>query len=148
MKYEINTEERPVLIKVWLSVKTPQRVAFTGADSDPALDNTVYFVRSKGINGAEHLHPDNPIELPMPITPKKLILDINPENNSFGSFINVSKVDVEPLPSTSVVFDKDVLEFYNFIKTYCQKSRTSPLGFYVSKDENFGVVGKKEFRWR
>jgi hypothetical protein len=142
VKYEINTNSRPVLIKVYLEVKLPQRLSIAGYDPDPAHNGTVYFIRSKQINGKEHLDPRNPIEIPMPITPDKLILNIDQENGGFGSYINVVKVDVVELPSTTVVFPKDVLEYYDFIKTYCQKANYKGPGFYVSRDENYVIWAK------
>lgn len=143
MKYEINTNQRQVLIKVYLGVRVPQRISLVGIDANPDHNNTIYFARSKGINGNEHLNPNNPIEIPMPLTPDKLILEIGQENGAFGSNFNVAKVEVEDLPKTTVAFPPNVLEYYNFIKTYCQQSNYRPVGFYNSKDENYLIWVKE-----
>lgn len=141
MRYEINTNGRPVLIKIYLEVKLPQRVSIAGIDANPKHNNTIYFVRSKGVQGREHLQ--EPIEIPMPLTPDTLILDIGQENGGFGSYLNVAKVDVVDLPPTTVAFPPNVLEYYNFIKKYCQQSNYRSPGFYNSKDENYLIWVKE-----
>lgn len=144
MRYEINTNNKPCLIKIYLEVKAPQRISIAGYDNDPQHANTVYFVRSKQVNGKECLK--QPIEIPMPLTPGKLTLEIGQENGAFGSYINIVKIDVADMPTTTVVFPKDVLEYYNFIKTYCEQAgwpSTKVPSFYVSKDENYVIWAKE-----
>ncbi len=143
MEYEINTGGKPSLIKIYLEVQAPQRLSIMGYDPNPKHPNSVYFVRSKPVNGKEHLNKNNPIEIPMPITPDVLNLKIKQENGAYGSYINVTHVEVTDMPSRTVTFEPDVLEYYNFIKVVCQEAGYMEPGFYVSKDENFLLWAKK-----
>jgi hypothetical protein len=83
------------------------------------------------------------VEIPMPITPKKLILEVNPENRSFGSYINIFDMVVLDLPTTTAVFPPKTMEFYNFLKKFAKEAGYIEPGFYVSKDENYLIWAKE-----
>jgi hypothetical protein len=138
MKYEIDLEERPTTIKFKVDVQNPQMITIVGYDPDPKHKNTVYFARTARIKRKGEV-----VEIPMPLTPKKLILEINPENRSFGSYINIFDMVVLDLPTTTAVFPPKTMEFYNFLKKFAKEAGYIEPGFYVSKDENYLIWAKE-----
>lgn len=138
MKYEIDLEERPTTIKFKVDVQSPQMITIVGYDPDPKHKNTVYFARTARIKRKGEM-----VEIPMPLTPKKLILEINPENRSFGSYINIFDMVVLDLPTTTTVFPPKTMEFYNFLKKFAKEAGYIEPGFYVSKDENYLIWAKE-----
>jgi hypothetical protein len=136
MRYEVPTEERPTLIKFKVDVKNPQLITIAGFDPDHK--DTVYFARTARVTQRGQV-----LEIPMPISPKKLILEISPENRSFGSYLNVYDMVVLDLPTTSTAFPEKTLEFYNFLKKFCKEAGYIDPGFYVSKDENYLIWAKE-----
>lgn len=138
MKYEIDLEERPTLIKFKVDIKNPQRITIVGYDPDPKHPNTVYFARTANVS-----QRGQTLEIPMPISPKKLILEIKPENSSFGSYMNIYDMVVLDLPNATNVFPAKTMEFYNFLKKFCKEAGYIDPGFYVSKDENYLIWAKE-----
>lgn len=138
MKYEIDLEERPTLIKFKVDIKNPQMITIVGYDPDPRHPNTVYFARTARIS-----HRGQTVEIPMPICPKNLILEIKPENSSYGSYLNIYDMVVLDLPPRTIAFPERTLEFYNFLKKFCQEAGYIQPDFYVSKDENFLIWAKE-----
>ena len=138
MKYEIDLEERPTMIKFKVDIQKPQMITIVGYDPDPKHKNTVYFARTARVT-----RRGEPIEIPMPISPKKLILEIKQEDNSFGSYMNVFDLVVLDLPTTTAVFPEKTLEFYNFLKKFAKEAGWIEPGFYVSKDENYLIWAKE-----
>jgi hypothetical protein len=138
MRYEIDLEERPTMIKFKVDVQNPQMITIVGYDPDPNHKNTVYFARTARIKRRGEM-----VEIPMPITPKKLILEVNPENRSFGSYINIFDMVVLDLPTTTAVFPPKTMEFYNFLKKFAKEAGYIEPGFYVSKDENYLIWAKE-----
>jgi len=137
MRYEVDLEERPTLIKFNVDIQRPQMITIVGFD--PAHPNTVYFARTARVTKR-----GEPIEIPMPISPKKLILEINQEKGqSFGNYMNVFNLVVSDLPATSTVFPEKTLEFYNFLKKFAKKAGYIEPGFFVSKDENYLIWAKE-----
>jgi hypothetical protein len=138
MRYEIDLEERPTLIKFKVDVQSPQLITIVGYDPDPKHPNTVYFARTARVRKGE------PIEIPMPISPKKLILEINQEKGqSFGNYMNVFDLVVLDLPSATVAFPPKTMEFYNFLKKFAKEAGYIEPGFYVSKDEEYLIWAKE-----
>ena len=131
MRYEINLKERPSVIYITVESNTPKRLSFIGYNSDK--NNTTYFSRSKEISGVQV------VEIPMPLTPNVLTIDISQEDGKFGSFIKVLKIYVTDMPSKTTSFPKNTLEFYNFMKVVAERTGYLKSGFYVSKDENFVI---------
>ena len=138
MRYEIDLEERPTVIKFKVDVQKPQMITIVGWDPDPKHPNTIYFART-----AKVTKRGEPLEIPMPISPKKLILEIKPENSSFGSYMNVFDMVVVDLPATTVAFPEKTMEFYNFLKKFAKEAGYIDPGFYVSKDENYLIWAKE-----
>ena len=136
MKYEIDLEERPTLIKFKVDIQKPQMITIVG--SDPDHRDTIYFARTARVTKRGEL-----LEIPMPISPKKLILEINPENSSFGSYMNVFDMVVLDLPSATTAFPPKTMEFYNFLKKFAKEAGYIEPGFYVSKDENYLIWAKE-----
>ena len=106
----------------------PRRISFVGYDA--TKKDTVYFAISKTVSGRRI------IELPMPLTPQTLTLDIVPEGGGFGSHMNIKEVKVYDMPTTVVPFTKESLEYYNFLKRIAKDTGELTPGFYTSKDEN------------
>jgi hypothetical protein len=138
MRYEIDLEERPTLIKFKVDIKNPQMITIVGYDPDPKHPDTVYFARTAKVS-----QRGQQLEIPMPISPKKLILEIKPENSSYGSYMNIYDMAVLDLPKTSTVFPAKTLEFYNFLKSFAKEAGYVDPGFYVSKDENYLIWAKE-----
>jgi hypothetical protein len=138
MRYEIDLEERPTMIKFKVDIQRPQMISIVGIDPDPKHPNTVYFARTARVT-----RKGEPVEIPMPISPKKLILEIKPEDSSFGSYMNVFDMVVLDLPATTSVFPDKTLEFYNFLKKFAKEAGYIEPGFYVSKDENYLIWAKE-----
>lgn len=138
MKYEIDLEERPTLIKFKVDIKNPQMITIVGYDPDPKHKDTVYFARTAKVS-----QRGQTLEIPMPISPKKLILEIQPENSSYGSYLNVYDMVVLDLPQVTSVFPAKTLEFYNFLKKFAQEAGYIEPGFYVSKDEQYLIWAKE-----
>lgn len=136
MKYEVDLEERPTLIKFKVDIKGPQLITIVGFDPDHK--DTVYFARTARVTQRGQV-----LEIPMPIAPKRLILEINPENRSFGSYLNIYDLVVLDLPATATVFPEKTLEFYNFLKKFAKEAGYIEPGFYVSKDENYVIWAKE-----
>jgi hypothetical protein len=136
MKYEVDLEERPTLIKFKVDIKGPQLITIVGFDPDHK--DTVYFARTARVTQRGQV-----LEIPMPIAPKRLILEINPENRSFGSYLNIYDIVVLDLPATTTVFPEKTLEFYNFLKKFAKEAGYIDPGFYVSKDENYVIWAKE-----
>jgi hypothetical protein len=126
------------MIKFKVDVQNPQMITIVGYDPDPNHKNTVYFARTARIKRRGEM-----VEIPMPITPKKLILEVNPENRSFGSYINIFDMVVLDLPTTTAVFPPKTMEFYNFLKKFAKEAGYIEPGFYVSKDENYLIWAKE-----
>lgn len=138
MRYEIDLEERPTMIKFRVDVPTEQMITIVGYDPDPKHPNTVYFARTARVKGKGQY-----FEIPMPISPKKLILEIKQDSRSFGSYMNVYDLVVLDLPSTTTVFPAKTMEFYNFLKKFAKEAGYIQPGFYVSKDENYLIWAKE-----
>ena len=136
MKYEVDLEGSPTLIKFKVDIKGPQLITIVGFDPDHK--DTVYFARTARVTQRGQV-----LEIPMPIAPKRLILEINPENRSFGSYLNIYDLVVLDLPATTTVFPEKTLEFYNFLKKFAQEAGYIEPGFYVSKDENYVIWAKE-----
>jgi hypothetical protein len=137
MRYEIDLEERPTLIKFNVDIQNPQMITIVGFDPDHK--DTVYFARTAHVNKRGQL-----LEIPMPIAPKKLILEINQEKGrSFGNYMNVSNLTVHDLPTATTAFPAKTLEFYNFLKKFAKEAGYIDPGFYVSKDENYLIWAKE-----
>lgn len=135
MRYEIDLGERPSLIYITLSSPVEQKVGFLGTDT--SKKDTYYFARTKTVKGKTI------IEFPMPIAPKILTIDLSVPEGKFGSYINVTDIKVKEFVNPKVVaFPKDTLEFYNFLKRFCEKAGYIKPGFYTSKDENFVIWAK------
>jgi|ERR1700741_2340609 len=136
MKYEIDLEERPTLIKFKVDIQKPQTITIVG--SDPDHKNSVYFARTANVTKRGQY-----FEIPMPVSPKKLILEINPENKSFGNYVNIYDMVVENMPPVTTVFPAKTMEFYNFLKKFAKEAGYIAPGFYVSKDENYLIWAKE-----
>lgn len=141
MKYEIDLEERPTLVKFKVDVPSQMMITIVGYDANPKHKNTVYFARTARVT-----KKNEEFEIPMPVSPNKLILEINVENGnnrSFGrSFINVSDLVVTDMPTTTTAFPAKTLEYYNFLKKFAKEAGYIDPGFYVSKDENYIIWAK------
>ena len=135
MRYEITLQGKPSVIHIALDQRSPKRMTFVGYDA--SKKDTIYFARAKQVNGREV------IEIPMPIAPATLTLDINQEGGGFGSYMKVLDISVKDLPTSVTPFPPNTLEFYNFIKVIAERTGEMKPGFYISKDENF-VVWVKE----
>lgn len=135
MRYEIILDKKPSVIYVTLEVPSQRRISFIGYDA--TKNDTVYFARSKAISGKQV------VEIPMPLAPETLTLDINHQGGGFGAYINIIDVKVKDLPPAITAFPKNTLEYYNFIKVMAEQTGTMKPGFYISKDENF-VLWVKE----
>lgn len=129
-------DKKPSVIYITLDVPSQRRISIVGYDA--MKKDTVYFARSKAISGKQV------IEIPMPLAPETLTLDINQQGGGFGTYINIVDVTVKDLPSSVTAFPKNTLEFYNFIKVIAEKTGTLKPGFYISKDENFVVWVKED----
>lgn len=138
MRYEIDLEERPTLIKFKVDVPSEQMITIVGYDPDPKHPNTVYFARTARVKGANQY-----FEIPMPISPKKLILEIKQDSRSFGSYMNVKDMVVMDLPTTTTVFPEKTMEYYNFLKKFAKEAGYIEPGIYVSKDENYLIWAKE-----
>jgi len=137
MKYEIDLEERPTLIKFKVDIKNPQMITIVGYDPDHK--DTVYFARTAKVS-----QRGQTLEIPMPISPKKLILEISPDrNNSYGSYMKVFDMVVLDLPSATATFPAKTMEYYNFLKKFAKEAGYIEPGFYVSKDENYLIWAKE-----
>ena len=138
MRYEIELEERPTLIKFKVDVPSEQLISIIGYDPDPKHPNTVYFARTARVKGKAHY-----FEIPMPISPKKLILEIKQDSRSYGSYMNVNDLTVHDLPTSTTVFPEKTMEYYNFLKKFAKEAGYIDPGFYVSKDENYLIWAKE-----
>lgn len=138
MRYEVPTEERPTMIKFKVDVPNEQLITIVGYDPDPKHPNTVYFARTARVKGKGQY-----FEIPMPISPVKLMLEIKPENASFGSYMNVYDIVVTDMPTTLTAFPEKTMEYYNFLKKFAKEAGYIESGFYVSKDENYLIWAKE-----
>lgn len=129
-------DKKPSVIYITLEVPSQRRISIVGYDANKK--DTVYFARSKSISGRQT------IEIPMPLVPEVLTLDINQQGGGFGAYINILDVKVKDFPNVTSAFPKNTLEFYNFIKVIAEKTGTLKPGFYISKDENFVVWVKED----
>ncbi len=135
MRYEIILNEAASVIYVTMDSPRPRRINFVGYDATKR--DTVYFAISKTVHGRRT------IELPMPITPDTLTLDIVPQGGGFGSHMNVIDIKVHDMPPTVTPFTKESLEFYHLLKKIAKETGELKPGFYTSKDENC-VIWVKE----
>lgn len=139
MRYEIDTNKKPSIIRMVLDSRVPHRVTIVGYDPDPKHPNTAYFARSVQVGNGRPVS----VEIPMPITPEKLMLDVGQEDGAYGTYINVSNVDVKDMPEGGITgWPKNTLEFYNFLKNFAEKAGYIDPGFYMSKDENYVIWAK------
>ncbi len=136
MHYELTLHKRPSIISIRVGVQFKQRISIIGYDPDPKHPNTIYFARSIEVSGV-----GMPIDIPMPVAPDKLILEITQEHGFYGSQIQAD-IKVKDMPSLTVAFPPRILEYYNFLKTFAQKAGYIEPGFYVSKDENYIIWAK------
>lgn len=135
MRYEVDTQERPSLIKFKIDVAFAQTVSIVGYDA--TKENTVYFARTLNVK-----QKNQQVQIPMPVSPEKLTLVIEQQDGAYGSHINVYDFQVTDMPERTTAFPPKTMEFYNFLKTFAKKAGYIKPGFYVSKDENYMIWAK------
>ncbi len=135
MRYEIDLEERPSLIRFKVDVTSNQMISIIGYDA--THENTTYFARTVNIKSRNQI-----VEIPMPISPKQLTLIVEQSNGAYGSYINVHDFTVTDMPQRNTLFPPKTMEFYNFLKSFAKKAGYIQPGFYVSKDENYMIWAK------
>lgn len=135
MRYEVDTQEKPTLISFKIDTTSPQMVSIIGYDG--TKESTVYFARTLNVKQRNQI-----VQIPMPVSPKKLTLVIEQSNGAYGSNFNLYDFVVSDLPEKVTAFPPKTIEFYNFLKSFSKKAGYIKPGFYVSKDENHMIWAK------
>jgi hypothetical protein len=131
MVIPVNTQQGR--IKITLGVAIQQPVVLGISVSDPAYPNTHYLRRKVRLwEPGSH-----EIELPLPVTPAKALVEIYDKDSSSDKRFTVKRFDVEPLGETSIWAEPARHRFMDFAIDFARKAGYAAPGLYPSKDYEF-----------
>lgn len=100
---------------------------------DPTHRNTHYCRRKAHLAKGEQ----RTLSIPLPVTPKKLVLAIYDKNTKQSEHLDIMGVDVIPMESPKLWVGDAQRRYVDFAIQFAQKAGHTPLGFYDSKNHEF-----------
>lgn len=116
---------------VSLDVATPRPIVVGIIAHDPSKPYTHYIRRKAPVDSSRS------IQIPLPVSPSTLLLDVTDKDTGTDRGIRVKKVSSKPMPRGDIWAEPERHRFMEFAIDFAQKAGYVKPGFYPSKNHEF-----------
>lgn len=146
MRIPIPCNRKRFRLVIGFIVNRPTNLILVGRDAENS--HTTYISREvliseKYFNGGKAYRE---IEIPFPLAPHFMMLNIWDANNIGANTFKVSTFSVQPMESRAIWEHKDIHDFIPFANWFSQRAGVLPIGVYTSTDSKYLIDYMKIIR--